>query len=581
MNGNIEVQQAKSTELKNLVCRILNDKKNYTKDERIAACEQLQQSLTLASDVANIGCDWKKLIEDLLYVIKTRQQLDVKRCVSNCLGSLGCIMFSQYNEYLKVMLAEAKLIPDKYEDDKALVLKAIFSSLNLIGTFAWQSRIKLQDVEALMTAIKNWLEVNDSSVVLISLLDICLAVSKYFPAVFKHSFDDVIDFTVGWYIEPEQPKTVLDKCHQMLFELRPYWHSSISVAITLMKQFLDDASAYIEDIKMNESKPENMLAKTAAILRALITMFEVLNTSVNPLIADFIEKVFGRIIRLLTHLDDVFAAKIGTVFGYMAEIIDNMTPEMVVEIVDYVVGDGGPLNHAITRSQEVMQAYGNVLGKLLAPKICRHFNSANLGYQQLHHVIARKFADCLNILETTEVEAYHSNSLMIEKKLMIYFNALYSLGIVKNSLIAMMGLSPSLFIFLMKETPIIEKQFIINYPSCHYALLYIVKTHSEKHENFVANSNLLIDKNSLSLVAESATAKHTSMILNVVTKLLDLDDLLWIDTRNLLIDWIHGLVFALTVDVLQHILDKPETVEMRRALLDSFMRHSLPKNAIG
>lgn len=40
-----------------------------------------------------------------------------------------------------------------------------------------------------MTAIKNWLEVNDSSVVLISLLDTCLAVSKYFPAVFKHSFD--------------------------------------------------------------------------------------------------------------------------------------------------------------------------------------------------------------------------------------------------------------------------------------------------------------------------------------------------------------------------------------------------------
>lgn len=50
------------------------------------------------------------------------------------------------------------------------------------------------------------------------------------------------------------------------------------------------------------------------------------------------------------------------------QIIDSVTPKMVVEIVDYVVGDGGSLNHVITRSQDVMHAYGNVLGKLLAPK---------------------------------------------------------------------------------------------------------------------------------------------------------------------------------------------------------------------
>lgn len=50
--------------------------------------------------------------------------------------------------------------------------------------------------------------------------------------------------------------------------------------------------------------------------------------------------------------------------------------------------------------------------------------------------------------------------------------------------------------------------------------------------------------------------------------------------RNLLVDWIYGLVFSLTPDVLPHILDKPETVEMRTALLDSFLRHSLPKKTL-
>lgn len=49
--------------------------------------------------------------------------------------------------YLKLLLNEANLIPDKYEDDKALILKAVFSSLNLIGAFEWQSRIRPQDVD--------------------------------------------------------------------------------------------------------------------------------------------------------------------------------------------------------------------------------------------------------------------------------------------------------------------------------------------------------------------------------------------------------------------------------------------------
>uniref|UniRef100_A0A915C6V8 Uncharacterized protein n=1 Tax=Parascaris univalens TaxID=6257 RepID=A0A915C6V8_PARUN len=67
-----------------------------------------------------------------------------------------------------------------------------------------------------MVAVKKQLDTNDSPTVLIPLLDICLAVAQYFPAVFKKSFDDVVDFTVGWVCGPDQPKSVVDKCNQML-----------------------------------------------------------------------------------------------------------------------------------------------------------------------------------------------------------------------------------------------------------------------------------------------------------------------------------------------------------------------------
>ncbi|VDN35320.1 unnamed protein product [Gongylonema pulchrum] len=42
-------------------------------------------------------------------------------------------------------------------------------------------------------------------------------------------------------------------------------------------------------------------------------------------------------------------------------------------------------------------------------------------------------------------------------------------------------------------------------------------------------------------------------------------------------EWIHGMVFGLSPEILQHIMDKTEMIELRGALLDSFVRHSLPK----
>lgn len=76
-----------------------------------------------------------------------------------------------------------------------------------------------------------------------------LAVVCYMQSFFSNCFfQDVVDFTVGWYIEPEQPNSVVDKCHQVLTDLSPFWYDAIPAAVTLMKQFLDDASAYVEVI---------------------------------------------------------------------------------------------------------------------------------------------------------------------------------------------------------------------------------------------------------------------------------------------------------------------------------------------
>lgn len=75
------------------------------------------------------------------------------------------------------------------------------------------------------------------------------------------------------------------------------------------------------------------------------------------------------------------------------QIVDSMTPAMVVKIVDYIVGDSGLSNHVITRSQEVMQAYGNILGKLLAPK---NLSTLQEAYNRVREDVRSKFFFVMN-----------------------------------------------------------------------------------------------------------------------------------------------------------------------------------------
>lgn len=44
-----------------------------------------------------------------------------------------------------------------------------------------------------------------------------------------------------------------------------------------------------------------------------------------------------------------------------------------------------------------------------------------------------------------------------------------------------------------------------------------------------------------------------------------------------MVDWVHGIAFGMSADVLQDVLDRGEMLEMRHALLEPFLRHSLPR----
>ncbi|VDK80622.1 unnamed protein product, partial [Anisakis simplex] len=74
-----------------------------------------------------------------------------------------------------------------------------------------------------------------------------------------------------------------------------------------------------------------------------------------------------------------------------------------------------------------------------------------------------------------------------------------------------------------------------------------------RHDNFIANSVWLNERNRLSMFAEGPTANYFAKILETLANLLTIDDCMWCDTRLLLNDWVHGIAFGMSNDVLQEV----------------------------
>ncbi len=111
-----------------------------------------------------------------------------------------------------------------------------------------------------MISVKKLFEENNYPNVLLALLDVCVAIAHTYPHIFKPHFEvclvfihyfefiiqDIIDITVGWYIDIEQTTQVFDKCESTIKALRPFWINAIPFGIQLLRQFLDDAVGYVE-----------------------------------------------------------------------------------------------------------------------------------------------------------------------------------------------------------------------------------------------------------------------------------------------------------------------------------------------
>lgn len=60
---------------------------------------------------------------------------------------------------------------------------------------------------------------------------------------------DTVDIIVGWHIDVHQPREVLQCATQCLQRLSTYWIQDMGFTLTLLRQFLEDAENYKDELK--------------------------------------------------------------------------------------------------------------------------------------------------------------------------------------------------------------------------------------------------------------------------------------------------------------------------------------------
>ncbi|VDN56668.1 unnamed protein product [Dracunculus medinensis] len=511
--------------VKNLIRQITGEKEGGSREKRIVACDRLC-TLLMSRDITwEANFKWNLVLEDLFTIFSTRAERNFKKAVVKCVASVGFAMHSQYDQYIEILLkANKKAIEldgeSHSEKERILILRSLSNSLRLIGSNSYESRIHPRVIEDLMTHINDYLNTNSSPSVLLPLLDICQMVANFFSSLFKKNFDDVVDFTIGWYVEPNQPKGVIKKCRKLLIDLKPFWLEVIPNAINFMNQFLDDTDSHIKDLYNENQDSEIAVEKICLLLQALATILNIVNSEpLNPSVVSFTKQIFVRVCKQLELIYTIEIADINYIFLFMKEVLwfalqisssldtltisatmiirmaahpaadrlinislisffekvlEKLPAEYLTQIFHFILDDQNIHTNMELVSVKNARAMSDFYSRLLLPK---SLNTLQMAYKCVTNLLLGS----ISILKNYDCKEINYRALRHEEKcFLLLLKAFTDLAVIKNSFIAMMGLSPSLFTFLMVDLPIAEKWFINRHPVCHFGLLYLAKLHSEK-----------------------------------------------------------------------------------------------------
>ncbi|KAJ1373163.1 hypothetical protein KIN20_035504 [Parelaphostrongylus tenuis] len=590
-------------DIKSLLKQI-NTRDKVSKDARIQACHELFRCLTCSDyNAINIKNDKKDILGELAAVIHPKYgSLEVKKWCGRIAGVVGANLVDEFDEFVKWTETQLKCARPVAEEEQAIFVSALRYALVELKS----RKIRLSDYHAkcVLKILAEFLDFSNSHLVFFPILDVCREMAEEYPLVFDECFEEIVDYLFGWALESSMPSTVPKKCHEVIKSLYLFWHKRPDFGRHLMSQFLDDVGGYIEDYKKHGNL-RTCVSKACAVLEILIVLLEVYvqdRNSVHLFYWDILQQTLISCNSNMNRLDTEPSFRVGLflseycgIFSTALSLVDTQNLPIVAQ--------------CSTKVTEIMQKFGS--NETVAINCIKYFTtlfsvsslpadftlplSERLGIfeekslLQLSVYGRPKLASALLSLLTcmmspTALPLLLASYSAVRQKLLVEFTALRErddmemalkretiarlmiligsfakLAALKSSLIVMMGLRPSLFHLLLMEMPLTDQWFISKHPALHYCLLSVVHTHVMSHDYFLSNSKWLVQSNSPSCMYAEEQLHAIERLLNSRIK--------WSMTRELCVDWLHGLLSGIDETALETLCCRPEFVRIRCAVL--------------
>ncbi|KJH42634.1 FATC domain protein [Dictyocaulus viviparus] len=581
-------------DIKSLLKQI-NTRDKVPKDVRIQACHELFRCLTFSDyNVVNIKNDKKDILGELAAVIHPKYgSLEVKKWCGRIAGMVGASLVDEFDEFVKWTETQLKCARPVADEEQAIFVSALRYALVELKS----RRIRLSDhfAKCVLKIIAEFLDFSNSHLVFFPILDVCREMAEEYPSIFDECFEEIVDYLFGWALESSMPSSVPKKCHEVIKSLAPFWHKRPDFGRHLMSQFLDDVGGYIEDYKKHGSL-RNCISKACAVLRILIILLEVYvqnrsnahqvywdilhqtltscNANMNRLgsepsfrIGLFLSEYCGIFSTALSLVDLQDLSVIGqcaiTVIEIMRSVyfeffsISSLPAEFTLPFGEKlgILSEKPLFQLPLLGRPKLASTLLNLLTSMMSPSVLPLLLASYSAVRKklLCKVSSLREEDNKEILLTRETDSW----------LMILIGALGKLASLKNSLIVMMGLRPSLFHLLLMEMPLTDQWFISDHPAVHYCLLNVVQTHVMTHDYFLSNSKWLVQSNSPSCMYAQEQLQAIERLLNSQIK--------WDITKELCVEWLHGLLSGVDETAMASLSYRPEFVRIRWAVLTTIV----------
>ncbi|GMR53337.1 hypothetical protein PMAYCL1PPCAC_23532 [Pristionchus mayeri] len=544
---------------------------------------ELRRILSNCSTFEELEVDWSEVANPLRSFLCTKSMSsETRKAACGALAALGILSLGYFDRYIDLLSECWKEVPARKEERRVLVIQALINTLNSV--YEKQCFFPQSTLEKLCDATMVMLDSNNSVIVLTPAMELTLLVSTIVPRhlFIKKYFQDTVDVAIGWLVEEGQEGLTnarLERTKEILLSFVPLWSEKMDLLLNLAKQFMEDMHRLMEEAKSEIDV--DSITKMKAIAGTLLLLIKICGQIGTPAASLVVKDVSGEVSTLLNDrsmLVYLSSEKMASIYGIYMEILTTCTQFQTDEAKMEMLNRFIDLSKANLASSHILMRLFAYLTKLaseqresLSIPMCSILfgPSSILSSLDFSRLLPTELSSLCSLLKTllnpsilsVLQYAYSAVVVMLKDSLRRLLNCesesekertndeirittiIYGLKpilILKNSLIVMLGLSPSLLDLVLLDSALLDGRLQSLHPSLHYVLLHAAYEHCKAHDNYSRTSEWLTG-NASAVLGESLSSHNLERIVRAITSLLTSHNLTLRESRVLVTDWLLDL----------------------------------------